>query len=125
MFAVCASLIFGLSLPSLNPALAQDVKPADRKAYGEAVEKYGKRQYREAAQQMRRVASRNPQSADAQFWLGMTAVKDGFNTTAIRRYFSRCITLNPDYPDALAHYYMAVIHYTDDRFDDAVSELDR
>ena len=106
-------------------ALAQDVKPADRKAYAEAMGKYEKRQYREAAQQMRRVAGRNPQSADAQFWLGMTAVKDGFNATAIRRYFTKCIDLNPDYPDALAHYYMAVIHYTDDRFDDAVAELDQ
>lgn len=104
---------------------AQDVKQADRKAYNEALAKYEKHQYREAAQQMRHVAARNPKSADPQFWLGMMAVKDGFNTTAIRRYFTRCIELNPDYPDALAHYYMAIIHYTDDRFEEAVAELDR
>ena len=104
---------------------SQDVKPADRKAYAEAVGKYEKRQYREAAQQLRRLAGRNPRSADVQFWLGMTAVKDGFNAAAIRRYFTHCIELNPDYPDALAHYYMGIIHYTDDRFDEAVAELDR
>ena len=104
---------------------AQDVKPSDRKAYAEALARYDKRQYREAAQQMRRVAGRNPQSADAQFWLGMMAVKDGFNATAIRRYFTRCTELNPDYPDALAHYYMGVVRYTDDRYDDAVAELER
>ena len=120
------SLLFLFFYFSILPPLqAQDVKPGDRKAFGEAVTQYDKRHYREAAQQMRRVAGRNPQSADAQFWLGMTAVKDGFNATAIRRYFTKCIELNPDYPDALAHYYMAVIHYTDDRFDDAVAELNR
>ena len=118
-------IAFHFPLSTFHSIHAQDVKPADHKAYGEAVEKYGKRQYREAAQQLRRLASRNPRSADVQYWLGMTAVKDGFNATAIRRYFTKCIDLNPDYPDALAHYYMAVIYYTDDRFDDAVSELDR
>ena len=118
-------IAFLFPLTSFLSLHAQDVKPADRKAFGEAVAKYEKRQYHEAAQQLRRVAGRNPRSADAQFWLGMTAVKDGFNTTAIRRYFTKCIELNPDYPDALAHFYMAVIHYTDDRFDDAVAELDR
>ena len=117
-------LLFSLLLSSLS-LQAQDVKPGDRKAYDEAVAQYDKRHYREAAQQLRRLASRNPRSADVQFLLGMTAVKDGFNTAAIRRYFTKCIDLNPDYPDALAHYYKAVILYTDDRFDDAVAELDR
>ena len=117
-------LLFTFHLSPLT-LQAQDVKPADLKAYKEALEKFERRNYREAAQQMRRVAGHNPRSADAQFWLGMMAVKDGFNATAIRRYFTKCIELNPDYPDALAHYYMGVIHYTDDRFDDAVAELNR
>ena len=123
--ALLLLIAFHFSLSTFHSLQAQDVKPSDRKAYNEAVGKYEKRQYHEAAKQMRQVASRNPRSADAQFWLGMTAVKDGFNTAAIRRYFSRCIELNPDYSDALAHYYMAIIHYTDDRFDDAVAELER
>lgn len=117
-------LLFTFHLSPLT-LQAQDVKPADLKAFKEALEKFERHNYRESAQQMRRVAGRNPRSADAQFWLGMTAVKDGFNATAIRRYFTKCIELNPDYPDALAHYYMGVIHYTDDRFDDAVAELNR
>jgi len=125
MLALCASIIVVFHLITPTPLLAQDVRDKDRKAYNEALKSYERRQYREAAQQLRRLASRNPQSADAQFWLGMTAVKDGFNTTAIRRYFTRCIELNADYPNALAHYYMAVIHYTDDRFDEAVGELNR
>ena len=119
------SFLFLSLLFSILPLQAQDVKQGDKAAYEKAMACYGKRQYRDAAQQLRRLAGRNPRSADVQFWLGMTAVKDGFNATAIRRYFTRCIEISPDYPDALAHYYMAVIHYTDDRFDDAVAELDR
>lgn len=122
---LCASIAFLFPFSSFLPLQAQDIKPADHKAYNEALAKYEKRHYREAAQQMRHVASRNPRSADAQYWLGMAAVKDGFNTAAIRRYFSKCIELSPDYPDALAHYYMALVHYTDNRFEEAVGELDK
>jgi hypothetical protein len=125
MTLILMVIAFHFPLFTFHSLQAQDVKPADRKAYGEALSHYDKHQYREAAQQMRRVAARNPRSADAQFWLGMTAVKDHFNATAIRRYFSRCIELSPDYAHPLAHFYMAVIHYTDDRFDDAVAELDK
>ena len=119
------SLILLLLLLFPLSSLYSQVKPSDQKAYDAALSCYEKRQYREAAQQMRHVAGRNPKAADPQFWLGMTAVKDGFNVTAIRRYFGRCIELNPDYPHPLAHYYMGLIHYTDERYDDAVAELDR
>ena len=101
------------------------IKPGDETAYSKALNEYGQRHYREAAQLMRRVAGRNPKAADPQFWLGMTAVKDGFNVTAIRRYFGRCIELEPDYSNPLAHYYVALIHYTDERYDDAVTELNK
>ena len=120
----CVSLFVFFHFLFFIPLQAQ-VKPADRKAFDEAVAKYEKRQYRESAQQMRHVAGRNPKAADPQFWLGMTAVKDGFNVTAIRRYFSRCIELEPDYPQPLAHYYMGLIHYTDDRYEEAAAELDK
>lgn len=107
------------------PACPVAVKAADSRALSEAVSLYRARNYRQAAQQLRRIASRNPQAADPQFWLGMVAVADGFNTTAIRRYFTRCIQLCPDYPNALAHYYMGMIYYTDGRYDDAVAALNR
>ena len=125
MTLILTVIVFHFPLFASHPLRAQDVKPADQKAFREAVAQYEKRHYREAAQQLRRLAGRNPRSADVQFRLGMTAVKDGFNAAAIRRYFTRCVELDPDYPDALAHYYMAVILYTDDRYDDAVAELDR
>lgn len=101
------------------------VKPADGRAYEEALSLYRTRRYRQASQTLRRVASRNPKAAGPQFWLGMVAVADGFNTAAIRRYFTRCHELCPDYPHPLAHYYMGVIHYTDGRYEDAIVSLNR
>ncbi len=115
-----------LCLPFL--AASQDciteVKSSDRKTYNEALEQYGQQHFREASQLLRRVAQHNPKSADPQFWLGMTAVRNGFNTTAIRKYFTKCIELCPDYPNALAHYYLGMIFYTDARYDEAMAEME-
>ena len=110
-------------LCALPPLRGQDVKPKDAKKFASAVELIQQRKYREGAAQMRRLASQNPQSADCQYWLGIASVRDGFNTTGIRRYFSKCIALQPSYPAPLAHYYMALILYTDDHFEEAVAEL--
>ncbi|MGX8712139.1 MAG: tetratricopeptide repeat protein [bacterium] len=100
------------------------MKSSDRKTYNEALEQYGQQHFREASQLLRRVAQHNPKSADPQFWLGMTAVRNGFNTTAIRKYFTKCIELCPDYPNALAHYYLGMIFYTDARYDEAMAEME-
>ena len=116
-------LLFITAVATADAQCGVKVAAADHKAYHEAIAFYEGHDYRQAAQKMRRVASRNPKAADPQFWLGMTAVKDGFNATAVRRYFTRCIELCPTYPNALAHYYMGVILYTDERYDDAVGEL--
>lgn len=115
--------VFGSRFSFLNSQCGVKVATADARAYREAVDMFEGRDYHGSAQRMRRVAGRNPKAADPQFWLGMASVKDGFNTAGIRRYFTRCIELCPNYPNPLAHYYMGVIHYTDERYDDAVAEL--
>lgn len=116
-------VVTGLALAQNNCDVK--MKPSDAKGFDKAMQLFEQRQYKESAQQMRRLAGRNPHNADVQFWLGMTAVKDGFNTVGIRRYFSKCISLCPDYPNALAHFYMGMIHYTDERYDEAVGELEK
>lgn len=126
LLLVCISTVLCF-LPSVfHPLQAQcgvKVKSGDRGRYQEALAHYNSRNFRSAAQLLRKVAARNPKAADPQFWLGMAAVHDGFNATAIRRYFTRCLELCPTYPNPLAHYYMGMIHYTDQRYDDAVAEL--
>lgn len=100
------------------------VKAGDKNAFSQALANFENHHYQEASQQMRHVAQGNPKAADPQFWLGMMAVKNGFNTVGIRRYFTKCIELCPQYPNALAHFYMGMILYTDERYDDATAELE-
>ena len=123
-------LLMLLLLPAAVPALwgqgcGFPLSASDQRTYNNALEHYGQRRFKQAAQQMRKVAARNPSVAAPQFWLGMISASDGFNVAGIRRYFSRCIGLCPDYPAALAHYYMGLVHYTDARYDSAVAELDK
>lgn len=120
-----ATILALLMLCAVAQLSAQEVRQADRKAYAEALGHYNSRNYKQAAVMLRKIASRNPKAAEPQFWLGMTAVNDGFNTAGIRRYFTKCIALNPDFPHPLAHYYMAMILYTDADYDGAVAELNR
>lgn len=118
--------VFTFHLAFLASATAQcgiKVKAGDRAAYNAAVQQIESHRYKDGAKAMRRLAGRNPKAADPQFWLGMAAVGDGYNAAGIRRYFTHCIELCPNYPNAAAHFYMAVIYYTDNRFDDAVAEL--
>jgi Tol biopolymer transport system component len=123
VIAVALLFTFNFSTPVLHAQCGVKVKSGDRSRYEEALAHYNSRNFKTAAVELRKIASRNPKAADPQFWLGMTAVHDGFNATGIRRYFTKCIELCPNYPNALAHFYMGMIHYTDKRYDDAVAEL--
>ena len=124
---VVVALIFNFHFPVFNLLQAQcgvKVKSADEATYRQALSEFDLKHYREASKALRTVAQRNPKAADPQFWLGMTAVRNGFNTTAIRKYFTKCIDLCPNYPNALAHYYMGMILYTDERYEEATVELE-
>ena len=121
------AVIINLQSPVSSSLLAQcgvKVKPGDKSAYTEALAHYNSRNYRQSATLLRKVAARNPKAADPQFWLGMNSVANGFNTSGIRRYFTKCIELCPNYPNPLAHFYMAMILYTDSRYEEAVAELE-
>ncbi|MBR4505607.1 MAG: PD40 domain-containing protein [Bacteroidales bacterium] len=122
---VALIIAFCISPFASNAQCGVKVKAGDKAAYNEALAQYNSHKYRQSATLLRKVAGKNPKAADPQFWLGMNAVADGFNATAIRRYFTKCIELCPNYPNPLAHFYMGMIHYTDSRFDDAVAELNQ
>ena len=100
------------------------VKAKDHPLFNDALTSYSQKQYGKSAQLFRKLAQRNSKVAAVQFWLGMNAVRDGFNVTGVRRYFSKCIELCPEYPHPLAHYYMALIYYTDERYEEAVDQLE-
>ena len=114
---------FNLSPLTLQAQCGVKVKSADRSKFMEALAHYNSHNFRSAAAEMRKVAARNPKAAEPQFWLGMTAVHDGLKKKTKKSYFTKCIELCPTYPNALAHFYMGMIYYTDKRYDDAVAEL--
>ena len=116
----CVSLflIFLFSFLASNAQCGVKVKSSDEGTMRAALAEMDQGHLHEASQQMRRVAQRNPKAAEPQFWLGMLAVRNGFNATGIRKYFTKCIDLCPNYPNALAHYYMGMILYTDERYEE-------
>lgn len=119
---LCSALHAPLS--TLQAQCGVKVKSGDEAALRSALAEMEQGHLREASQQLRRVAKRNPKAAEPQFWLGMASVRNGFNAAGIRKYFTKCLELCPNYPNALAHYYMGMILYTDERYEEATAELE-
>ena len=113
--SMCAQELAGCGVP---------LKSSQQQHYDEALRQYEAGHFTQSNDLLRRVAKQQPRSADVQFWLGMCAVRLD-KPAAVRRHFTRLAELCPDYPDARAHLYHAIILYTDDQFDDAVGELNR
>ena len=116
-------LVCALFSRAQNPC-AYAFKASDKESMEKAVEQYEKRHYPDAGQLFRKIQGKNPKAADPYFYLGMIATKDN-NVTAIRKYFGKLQTLCPDYPNALAHFWWGVINYTDERYEEAVANLNR
>lgn len=118
------TLSFALGLRAQDTAgCAYRFSMADKVNFEKGVEAYNAKHYQESATLLRKVSAKNPKAADPYFYLGMMAVKKNDNPGAIRRYFTKLIEVCPDYPNALAHYYKAVVDYTDEHFEEAVAEL--
>lgn len=114
-----------LPLRAQNDGCHTPLKASSQERYGQAIKEFEAGHYVVCHDLLRKLAAQNPKSADIQFYLGLCAVKTDNNPAAIRRYFTKLATLCLDYPDARAHLYLGIIHYSDDRFDDAVTELNR
>lgn len=124
------ALLFLLLCGAVAVAAAQGVgtgtmATADQQRMDRAVQAYNKGRYRQSAEQLQQLARLYPNNPDVQFYLGLNAVKRGYNAVGIRRHFTRVIQLAPSYPNAVAHFYMGVINYTDNRFDLAVEDFNR
>lgn len=93
--------------------------------YEQAVAAYDAKHYSECAALLRKLAAKEPKSPDVCFYQGMLAVRQGEKPGAIRRHFTKLFSLCADYPNALAHYYMGVVNYSDDHFEEAVANFNR
>lgn len=102
----------------------QGVK-AERSNYEKAVQLFQKGKYHESAVLMRKVVNKNSKSPDPYFYLGMCSVMKEDSPGIIGRYFSKVLELCPDYPNALAHYYMGLVNYTKESYAEATQNLNR
>lgn len=100
-------------------------KSADLNGLNKAIEAYNAKHYSESATQLRKLSARVPNAPDPYFYLGMVAVKQDKNSTAIRRYFTKLFEVCDNYPNALAYYYRGVVYYSDNQFDQAVEMLNK
>lgn len=119
-------LLCSFSLVTTGQEVCPYTFPAkDKVNFDNGVSAYEKRHFPEANTLLRKVSSRHPRAADPYFYLGMIAATENTNPGAIRHYFTRLNEVCPDYPNALAHYYMGIIYYTDEKYEEAVAALNR
>ncbi len=118
-------MVLSAGLLNAQEVCTYKFKPGDQNNFNKAVSSYKAKRYAECANMMRTISARNPKAADPYYYLGMTAVKQNTNVTAIRRYFTKLFEVCPNYPQALACYYRGVIYYSDDQFEEAVEMLER
>lgn len=98
-------------------------KAADQTMFEKAKSLAQSKKYKESREMLHKLSSKYPSAPDPYFYLGMIAVEKDYNAAGIRRYFTKVIALCPNYPNALAHYYKAIVDYTDENYDEAVASL--
>jgi len=118
-------LLILISLLFLGSIQAQKLSHKEQAALEQAIALYQDHHYNEAKTILRKLSAKHPQMAEPFFYLGMMAADEEKNATAIRRYFTKLEELAPDYSNAIAHFYFAIIDYTDEKYELAVQHLNR
>ena len=128
---IIAFSTFNFQLSTFNSLMAQGddchphFKGSDKSDFEKGIEAYNNKRYQQCITLMRKVSSKNRTAADPYFYMGIAAVKAGERPAVIKNHFTRLFKLCPDYPNALAYYYMAVVHYTYKEYPEAVAQLNR
>jgi len=116
-------------LPFVATAQGDDCPPhfsgSDRSDFDKGIEAYNNKRYQQCLTLMRKVSQHNRTAADPYFYMGVSAVKIGERPAAIRNHFTKLFKYCPDYPNALAYFYMGVVEYTYKDYDAAVAQLNR
>lgn len=98
---------------------------SDRSDFEKGVEAYNNKRYQQCISLMKKVSTKNRTAADPYFYMGVSAVKSGERPAVIKNHFTKLFKYCPNYPNALAYYYMGVVHYTYKQYEEAVVQLDR
>ena len=100
-----------------------EMSKKNSKEYQKAVEMYEKGRLNGCSQILRQIVSDEPEVAEPYFILGLIAAKNE-NLSAMNRNFSKVMELCPDFPDARLHYYMGVINYSYEKYEEATTNFD-
>ena len=118
-------MLFGITVEAVaqNDDCHYKLSGSDRADFDKGVEAYNNKRYQQCSTLMRKVSSKHRTAADPYFYLGVASVKAGERPAVIKNHFARLFKLCPDYPNALAYYYMGVVHYTYKEYAEAVTQL--
>lgn len=95
----------------------------NKKEYEKAIELFGKGQFNGSTTILRKITTDEPEVAEPYFILGLIAAQKE-NLSSMNRYFSKVLELCPDFPDARVHYYMGIVNYSYERYEDAAKNFD-
>ena len=98
---------------------------SDKSDFEKGVEAYNNKHFQQCITLMRKVSNKHRTAADPYFYMGVSAVKTGERPATIRNHFNKLFKYCPDYPNALAYYYMGIVHYSYKQYDEAVVQLNR
>lgn len=120
-------LIIALSLTALAQSdnCQYHFTGSDKTDFEKGLEAYNNKRYQQCLTLMRKVSQHNRTAADPYFYMGVSAVKCDERPAIIRNYFNKLFKLCPEYPNALAYFYMAVVHYSYKQYDEAIEQLNR
>ena len=93
------------------------------KDYQKAYEMYERGQLTGSSNILKKIVSDEPEVAEPYFLLGLIAAKKE-SLSAMNRNFGKVLELCPDYPDARLHYYMGLINYSYERYEQAAANFD-
>lgn len=97
----------------------------DKRDFDKGIEAFNNKRYQQCISLMRKVSAKNRAAADPYFYMGVAEARIGDKPATVRNHFNRLFKLCPDYPNALAYFYMGVVHYTYKQYDEATRLLNR
>lgn len=93
------------------------------KEYNKALAMFEKGMYTGSSNILRKIVQEEPEVAEPYFVLGLIAAQKE-NLSGMNRNFGKVMELCPDFPDARLHYYMGVINYSYEKYEEAAINFD-
>ncbi|MCR4828573.1 MAG: hypothetical protein K5864_03825 [Bacteroidales bacterium] len=98
---------------------------SDKSTFDKAVEHFDNKRYSQCVSLMRQVSQKHREAADPYFYLAAATARGEGKPGVVRGYLNRLFKVCPDYPNALAYFYLGLVEYSSQNYDEAVVQLNR